>query len=264
MLSRSWTYPVNLVGAFWNTTIAQSHAQAREDVILDYALRGVTHGFYIEVGAQDLVVDSVTKPFYELGWRGINIEPIHEYFRKLQDDRPRDINLLTAVGREPGSAFFHEVLQTGLSTTNARYAQRNAEIGYAVRFYNVACTTLDRICADAECQTMHFLKIDVEGSEKAVLEGFSFDEVRPWVVVIEATEPNSNRPIFADWEELLVAHGYQCAYFDGLNRFYVAIERRELARRFSSAALWRWRLRQLVINPRMMVRLAIRRIRTRR
>jgi hypothetical protein len=62
-----------MVGAFGKTTIAQSRAQAREDVILDHALRGVKHGFYIDVGAQDPVVDSVTKAFYEGGWRGINI-----------------------------------------------------------------------------------------------------------------------------------------------------------------------------------------------
>jgi FkbM family methyltransferase len=261
MLPTWGRYLFNLVGAFWKTTIAQSHAQAREDVILDHALRGVKCGFYIDLGAQDPVVDSVTKAFYEAGWRGINIEPNQEYFRKLQDDRPHDINLMTAVGSESGSVSFHEVAHTGLSTTNALYARRHAGAGYAVRSYDVACTTLDRICADAECETVHFLKIDVEGSEKAALEGFSFDEVRPWVVVIEATEPNSNRPVFAEWERLLVEHCYEFAYSDGLNRFYVAREHEYLSRRFSSASLWGWRLRQLVINPRKMVRLAIRRIR---
>jgi FkbM family methyltransferase len=262
MLPKWWTYLVNMLGAFWKTKIVQSHAQAREDVILDHALRGVEHGFYIDVGAQEPVVDSVTKAFYEGGWRGINIEPNQEYFRKLQDDRPRDINLMTAVGREPGSTYFHEVLHTGLSTTNALYAKRHAEAGHAVSSYSVACTTLDRICADARCETVHFLKIDVEGSEKGVLEGFSFNEVRPWVVVIEATEPNSGRPVFAEWESLLVAHSYQFAYFDGLNRFYVAKEHEDLVRRFSSASLRGWRLRQFAVNPRKMVGLAIRRIRT--
>lgn len=259
MLPRSGRYLVNMIGAFWKTTIAQSHAQMREDVILEHALREVKHGFYIDVGAQDPVVDSVTKAFYEQGWRGINIEPNQEYFHKLQDDRSEDINLMTAVGREPGSVCFHEVLHTGLST-NIQYARRHEESGYAVRSYSVACTSLDRICADSSCGTVHFLKIDVEGSEKAVLEGFSFDEVRPWVVVIEATEPNSIRPAFSEWEWLLVARRYQFAYFDGINRFYVAQEHGDLACRFSSASLWGWRLRQLVTSPRKTFLMAIRRI----
>ena len=210
-----------------------SYAQNHEDVMLYRALREVKGGFYIDVGAQDPVIDSVTKAFYERGWRGINIEPNEEYFRKLQDDRPHDINLLTAVGREPGAISFYEVAHTGLSTTSAVYARGHAEAGYEVHLRNVACTTLDKICTDCGVETVHFLKIDVEGSERAVLEGSSFETVRPWMVVVEATEPNSTREVSAEWEHLLVGHRYQFVYFDGLNRFYIAAEHADLARHFS-------------------------------
>jgi FkbM family methyltransferase len=210
-----------------------SYAQNQEDVMLYRALREVKQGFYIDVGAQDPVIDSVTKAFYDRGWRGINIEPNEEYFQKLQSERPHDINLATAVGREPGVISFYEVAHTGLSTTNAEYAQRHTEAGYQVERREVSCTTLDRICADWSMQAVHFLKIDVEGSERAVLEGFSFETVRPWLVVVEATEPNSEREAFAQWEDLLVGRRYRPVYFDGLNRFYVAEEHADLARYFS-------------------------------
>ena len=210
-----------------------SYAQNQEDVMLYRALREVKEGFYIDVGAQDPVIDSVTKAFYERGWRGINIEPNEEYFLKLQDDRPHDINLLTAVGREPGPISFYEVVHTGLSTTSAVYARGHAEAGYEVHLRNVPCTTLDTICADCGVETVHFLKIDVEGSERAVLEGFSFETVRPWIVVVEATEPNSTHEVSAEWEHLLVGRRYQFVYFDGLNRFYIAAEHADLARHFS-------------------------------
>jgi FkbM family methyltransferase len=210
-----------------------SYAQNHEDVMLYRALREVKEGFYIDVGAQDPVIDSVTKAFYERGWRGINIEPNEEYFRKLQDDRPHDINLLTAVGRELDAISFYEVVHTGLSTTSAVYARGHAEAGYEVHLRNVACTSLDRICIDCGVETVHFLKIDVEGSEQVVLEGFSFEAVRPWIVVVEATEPNSTREVSAEWEHLLLGRRYQFAYFDGLNRFYIAAEHADLGRHFS-------------------------------
>jgi FkbM family methyltransferase len=210
-----------------------SYAQNHEDVMLYRALREVKHGFYVDVGAQDPIIDSVTKAFYERGWRGINIEPDAEYFHKLEDDRPHDVNLLTAVGCEPGVIPFYNVARTGLSTTSEVYARRHKEAGYDVNLITVPCTTLDRICTDGSVETVHFLKIDVEGSERAVLEGFSFEAVRPWIVVVEATEPNSNRKVFAQWEDLLLKHLYQFEYFDGLNRFYIAAERAELARHFS-------------------------------
>ena len=41
-----------------------SYAQNYEDVMLARALRGVEKGFYIDVGAQDPVNDSVTKSLY--------------------------------------------------------------------------------------------------------------------------------------------------------------------------------------------------------
>src|SRR5271163_2168303 len=211
-----------------------SYAQNLEDVMLYRALREVKEGFYIDVGAQDPTIDSVTKAFYERGWRGINIEPNEEYFRKLQHDRPHDVNLQSAVGRETGVISLYEVAHTGLSTESAVYARRHEEAGYEVHLRsNVPCTTLDRICIDRDVQTVHFLKIDVEGSERAVLEGFSFEKVRPWIVVLESTEPRFNREVSAEWEDLLLAGHYQFVYFDGLNRFYVAEEHADLAKHFS-------------------------------
>ncbi len=52
-----------------------SYAQNFEDVMLWRALKHVENGFYVDVGAQDPVVDSVSLAFYEHGWRGVHIEP---------------------------------------------------------------------------------------------------------------------------------------------------------------------------------------------
>jgi hypothetical protein len=42
-----------------------SYAQNLEDVMLYRALKHVECGFYIDVGAQHPVIDSVTKAFYD-------------------------------------------------------------------------------------------------------------------------------------------------------------------------------------------------------
>jgi hypothetical protein len=60
-----------------------SHAQNHEDILLWRALHDVEDGFYLDVGAQDPSYDSVTRAFYDRGWRGINIEPATGYFEKL-------------------------------------------------------------------------------------------------------------------------------------------------------------------------------------
>jgi FkbM family methyltransferase len=170
-----------------------SYAQNQEDVMLYRALRDVKHGFYIDVGAQDPVIDSVTKAFYDRGSRGINIESHEEYFQKLHSERPHDLNPSTAVGRDAGVVCFYETVHAGLSTTNADYAQWHSEAGYQAECGAVACTTLDSICADSGVAAISLLKIEVAGTEREVLEGFSFETVRPWRVVVEATEPISVR-----------------------------------------------------------------------
>ena len=54
----------------------KSYAQNFEDVILYRALGSIRNGFYIDVGAQHPEIDSVSKAFYDLGWRGVHVEPV--------------------------------------------------------------------------------------------------------------------------------------------------------------------------------------------
>jgi len=206
-----------------------SYAQNFEDVILLRALRHIERGFYIDVGAQDPIKYSVTKTFYELGWRGINIEPVSHWFRLLEQDRVHDTNLNVAVSDTPGSLRLYEVLDTGLSTKEEVYARRHTEAGFDVQEVDVPCVTLDSICEANGAGEVHFLKVDCEGAETSAFRGFSFNKVRPWIIVVEATEPLSQKPAYAEWEPILLEHAYQFVYADGLNRFYLADEHRDLA-----------------------------------
>lgn len=211
-----------------------SYAQNNEDVMLWRALGHLDKGFYIDVGAQDPLVDSVTKAFYECGWHGINIEPVKHWFERLKKDRPHDINLQVATSDRPGELTLFEVEDTGLSTTSSEFAERHRAQGFVVNKSVVPCVTLDDICRENHVGTVHFLKVDCEGAEKQTLEGISLTEVRPWIILVEATEPNSQKTTHEEWEHLLVQRGYTFVYFDGLNRFYVATEHDSLRKAFST------------------------------
>jgi FkbM family methyltransferase len=205
-----------------------SYAQNFEDVMLFRALRGVEKGFYIDVGAQDPIEDSVTRAFYERGWRGINIEPVEHWYKRLVDDRPRDVNLRVAVSDHPGELKLFEVEGTGLSTTDEVFLARHRAEGLAVHEHLVECVTLDRICTEHQVGTVHFLKVDCEGAEAPVLRGMPLQRVRPWIILVEAIEPNSMISTHQQWEHLLVGNGYAFVYADGINRYYLAEEHPEL------------------------------------
>jgi FkbM family methyltransferase len=211
-----------------------SYAQNYEDIMLFRALRDVVDGFYVDVGANSPDEHSVTKAFYERGWHGINIEPVMEFHQQLLTARPRDINLPIAISDTTGFVDFHDVVGTGLSTISPKIAEDHRAAGYEVVKRRVVVETLDEVFRKYVSGDVHFLKIDVEGLEDAVLRGVSLVDVRPWVIVVEATAVLSEVQTHASWENLLTGRGYSFVYFDGLNRFYVAEEHPELVRSFQS------------------------------
>ena len=210
-----------------------SYAQNFEDVMLWRALKSVECGFYIDVGANDPDIDSVTKAFYDRGWRGINIEPVAQWHEKLQEKRVRDINLQLAVGAEKGELVLYELPDTGLSTIIKTTAERHeAKHGYTKIERTVLVETLTSICQRFHVAPIHFLKIDVEGAEKDVLDGLDLSVIRPWIILVESTFPDTQVEDYAQWDPLIRAANYNYVYYDGLNRFYVAQEHEDLEAHF--------------------------------
>lgn len=210
-----------------------SYAQNQEDVILNRVFSGIEAGTYVDVGANDPSGDSVTKAFYERGWSGINIEPVPSLFRALSKERTRDINLNLSAGAAPGELPLFEIPGTGLSTLSREIASRHEEMGFSVCCGTSTVDTLTNILDRYAAGEIHFLKIDVEGWEADVLRGLDLERFRPWVILVEATKPNTTVPTFADWESLIISFRYEVAHFDGLNRYYLAEERCGLMESFA-------------------------------
>lgn len=210
----------------------RAYAQNGEDALLRRCFPDVTEGFYVDVGANSPVVDSVTLAFYERGWRGINVEPLPWRFRDLQRYRPRDVNVQAACGRtERRRILYATPGLDGLSSLSETQAAASVLAPVPIA---VAGTTLRALLAAHAPAIIHFLKIDVEGAEREVLAGNDWTRFRPAVVVIEATRPNSPERNAQAWTGLLRRARYRLAYFDGLNDYYVSEERAELREKFAT------------------------------
>jgi FkbM family methyltransferase len=206
-----------------------SYAQNHEDVLLSRVFPAIQDGLYIDVGANDPIVDSVTKHFYDRGWNGINIEPGRALHERLCSQRRNDINLNVALSNQDAVLELIECPSNpGLSTFSQELADALRTRGMGTTRRNVPVTTLARICDRYVDRPIDFLKIDVEGHEREVIEGGDWERWRPRVVLIEATW----RP--ERWESLLLSADYLFAMFDGLNRYYVHAENRELLAALSS------------------------------
>ncbi len=208
------------------TSALVSYAQNGEDVVLSRALGSIENGFYVEVGANHPTDDSVSRTFYDRGWSGIAIEPNPEYARIYREERQRDVVIEAAVTASAEQhVTFHIIKGTGLSTLVDRISEKHASTGRDVIDVTVPTARLDTLLdmhrPDGD---IHFLLVDTEGAEGDVLNTIDLQRHRPWILVIEATEPDSTVQSHSAWEPGVLAAGYEFCLFDGLSRFYVASE----------------------------------------
>ncbi|WP_433952498.1 FkbM family methyltransferase [Brevundimonas diminuta] len=205
-----------------------SYAQNFEDVILRRALRDVASGFYIDIGAQHPIIDSVSLAFYEAGWRGVHVEPSPIYADALRASRPDEVVVQAAVSSTKGQMTFFEFPHTGLSTGLTDIAEKHRSMGFSSEVISVDTLPLSALLDSYADRDIHWLKIDCEGMERDILETWSPSNVLPWIVVVESTAPGSTTPTHHQWESILESRGYVFAYNDSLNRFYVSPEKEYL------------------------------------
>ena len=164
--------------------------------------------------ADDMMVDVGTHHggssvgFLKAGWRVLGFEPDptnRERVTKRLGANPRFTLDPRAVSDEPksGVSFFASDQSTGASSL-AAFTQNHHETA------TVDITTLDIALREYGIEQVRLLKIDAEGFDKHVLEGFPWDRTKPAAIMCEF-EDRKTKPLgytTADMADLLVEKGY--------------------------------------------------------
>ena len=199
-----------------------TYAQNNEDAIIAAYFKDVPKGVYVDIGANHPVQDSVTKHFYDAGWRGINVEPIRALHGLLTEHRPEDTNVRAGISDIPGTLKLREYANDGMSTFSSDIKRQHAKTADAktatYQDVEVPVITLKQLFEQHPLKHIHFMKIDVEGFEYEVIKGNDWKRYRPELICIEA-----NHPVH-DWRPLLAKEGYTKVWNDGLNDYYLAKE----------------------------------------
>lgn len=206
-----------------------SRAQNFEDYRLFRALSHVEKGLYVDIGAWDPKYHSVSHNFYESGWRGVNIEPLKDAYIELTSQRLNDVNIQAFVTCKNGPVQMYQLKKSGLSSGNLQQIEilaRNPLLQGTLE--EVPPIRLMEIFDLLGGQEIHWLKIDVEGAESEVLASWGDSKARPWIVLVEATQPGGEFRTEDQWSGYLIEKQYEFTYFDGLNSFYVHQDRHEL------------------------------------
>jgi FkbM family methyltransferase len=198
-----------------------SYAQNQEDILLDRLFPGHV-GTYMDIGANNPVVDNNTYFFYLRGWRGVTIEPIRRLCDLHRLHRPDDLNLAVAVSDVEGFSPFFEVRDGDpLSTLSEEVAEQHRGRGLNVVEHRVPVRTVAGLVREHGIEPPDIVCIDVECCEDRVIRGIPLDSWRPAVLVVEGTIPMTETPNYQGWEPRLFDAGYLFAADNGVNRFYL-------------------------------------------
>lgn len=105
-----------------------SFCAAGEDLVIESLLRGREKGFYLDIGASDPFVESKTFRLHRQGWRGINILPSREVWKRFLLSRRFDVNLLSSVGGDPSVPSLSQGEQEGSETGGSAQHPRSGQL----------------------------------------------------------------------------------------------------------------------------------------
>lgn len=170
------------------------------DLKLDILFKQKTNGFYIELGANNGLLQSNTA-FFERnrGWKGILIEPCEQNYNLCKINRPNSICYNCAcVSSEykqntiSGDFIIRDtdnIYDSLLFSVNSIRRKQNNNS-------NVKALTLEKILDNENINwEIDLLSLDVEGYELEVLKGLNFDKYKPKVLLIEIYNFNYNETI---------------------------------------------------------------------
>jgi len=188
----------------------------------------ILNGIMVEVGAAGPIFLSQSKPFRDIGWRCICVEPNPE-FAKMHRDIGNEIYEYACSYEDKDNVDFEMVTQpvdgiTYESFSSLEVSNKIALVsGYSggkkslsIQNINVSTRKLDTILEEAKVYKVNYVIVDVEGWELNVMKGFSTSKYKPKVIVLENLCPDT----YQEYHDYMLNLGYVFDSFDGHNLIY--------------------------------------------
>ena len=179
----------------------KSYSQEGEDMIMKRLVGEKRDGFYVDIGAHHPRRFSNTQNYYEIGWRGINVDAMPGAMEPFIKLRPRDINVQAAVGKK-GKLTFYIYDEPAINTFDKKLVEKRkkqkAPFG-VVKEQKISIIPLAQLLDKymPRKQIIDFMSIDVEGKDYEVLTTNNWSKYRPKFILVEC-HSTSIKDLFTD------------------------------------------------------------------
>ncbi len=183
-----------------------------QDLIRDF-FDNKQDGFYVDVGANEPMIESQTYHLDKIGWSGLLLEPLPHYCNLLKQHRTGKVVQYACSSPENNNKVLKLIVAGGHSTLNQNPIALGTKSNQTI---NVTCKTLDSILEENNVDVgFDFISIDIEGHEMEMFKGFTLKKWNPKLVLLEDHVTNHKKHNF------MVQNGYQVLLRTGLNSWYV-------------------------------------------
>lgn len=199
--------------------------------LLERYLGKISKGYFVEFGAYDGEYASNTSGLADMGWNGLYIEPVKEYYQmaKARHNGNASVEVVNlAIGDK--KEYVEIAVGGPLSTISKETLKAFKTFEWAVgwltnRREKIEQDLLHNVLLKHDVpENFEILSVDIEGYEYEALKNFNLKEWMPKIIIIELHDNNINYP--HEWETSDEIHrfisdaGYKIIFKDTSNTVY--------------------------------------------
>jgi hypothetical protein len=159
------------------------YSQEGEDIVLPTFFGYIGGGIYVDIGAHDPVAWSNTKKLAELGWWGLNIDPMPGTAKRFRRHRPRDICIEAAIDIGcPETLYFWTFdaePRWNCLAPREPINHRDGKVFRPDRRIEVPVLGIAEALEQAGLPHVDLVNLDIEGGEDYILRHWPWQRLRP-------------------------------------------------------------------------------------
>ena len=153
------------------------------DLIIDYLLKDIKNGIYVDVGCNHPIKYNNTYILHKRGWSGINIDLDESAIKLFKKYRKNDYNIVALVSNDEEikkTYIYHD--RSAINTVEKDLV--DVRENKPKKIIEKKSITLNKIIENSPFNNkkINLLTIDVEGHEFPVLENFDFSKNNNYLI----------------------------------------------------------------------------------